>query len=279
MRREFPEADPVHGAQRVEHGIEHDLRHAHAFEILNDRGVQGRRTEVLDDGALHRIAFGRMAVVCAQVHRLGMGIAREVEVARAVHVRADERCSPVDTVCGEIPVEPLEVPMAVHCGEHGLVAAEQRRTPFEQPRQLMLFDEHDPHIGVAGVFLRVVDVDGHQMAVLAILRNIRAVLGADRLDVLTPAIDEVHIAPSVLLQEHAELYAHATCADYRIPHSSPILCVPSEGPARSGRPRQLTMYGTCGGDITAWLYEELIQCGSPEAAQALTTTQQNGRVQ
>ena len=37
--------------------------------------------------------------------------------------------------------------------------------------------------------------------------------------------------------------------------------------------------GTCGGDITAWLYEELIQCGRPEAAQALTTTQQNGRVQ
>jgi len=29
------------------------------------------------------------------------------------------------------------------------------------------------------------------------------------------------------------------------------------------------MYGTCGGDITAWLYEELIQCGRPEAAQAL----------
>ena len=59
MRVEFAKADLVHGAQRVEHGVEHDFRHAHADEVLHDGRVQRGCLEVFKQhlfGRLHPLA-------------------------------------------------------------------------------------------------------------------------------------------------------------------------------------------------------------------------------
>ena len=230
VRVEFAESDLVHRAQRVEHGVEHDLGHAHADEVVHDGGVQGGRGEIVEQFLLSGFHLvGRLVRVGAQVHGLGVRAAGEVEIAGTVHVGADQRGAAVDAVLGEVFVEFFEVSVAVHRGEHDLSVVEQMRAALEHAVELHLLDEYDPRVRPAGVFLRIVDVDRHEMTVLAILGDVGAALLANLLDVRFPGIDEIDILVGELLQQHAILDAHSTCTNHRVLHiHAPSLLCPDE---------------------------------------------------
>ena len=256
MRVELSESDLVHGAQRVEHGVEHDLRHAHADEVVHDGGVQRGGFEILEQflfrcghGVGHGVGVG------AQVHGLGVRATGEVEVARPVHVGADQRGAAVDAVFGEVCVELFEMPVAVHGGEYDLLVVEQVGATLEHAVELHLLDEYDPHIRLAGVFLRIVHVDRHQVAVFAVLGHVGAALFADLLDVRLPGVDEVDVLVREFLQQHAVLDAHAASANHRILHVpcllSPVVFVVFK--------RIPTRYREISLSMPAWLYALLME--------------------
>ena len=201
MRMKFAEADLVHGTQRVQHRVEYDFRHAHADEVVHDGWVECGRCEILVQRLLvfaHLVSH--IIRVGTQVHGLGMCPAGEVEIAGAVHVGTDQCGAAVDAVFGEVFVELFEVSIAVHGGEHNLLLVEQVGATLEHAVKLHLLEEHDPHIWLAGVFLRVVHVNRHEMAVFTILRHVGAALLANLLDVWLPRIDEIDILVREFLQ-------------------------------------------------------------------------------
>ena len=148
-----------------------------------------------------------------------MGAAGEVEVARAIYVGADQCRAAVDAVFGEVFVEFFEMAVPVHRGEHDLAVVEQVGATPKHGVELHLLDEYDPHVRLAGVFLRIVDVDRHQMTVFAILRHIGAALFANLLDVRLPRIDEINVLMRELLQQNTILNAHSASANHRVLHA------------------------------------------------------------
>ena len=190
MRMEFTEANLIHGTQRVQHRVEYDFRHAHADEVVHDGRVECGRCEILVQRLLvfaHLVSH--IIRVGTQVHGLGMCPAGEVEIAGAVHVGTDQCGAAVNAIFGEVFVELFEVSIAVHGGEHNLLLVEQVGAALEYAVKLHLLEEHDPHIWLAGVFLRVVHVNRHEMAVFTILRHVGAALLANLLDVRLPRIN------------------------------------------------------------------------------------------
>ena len=179
-----------------------------------------------------------------------MRAAGEVEIAWTVYECADQGGAAVDTILGEVFVEFFEMAVAVHSGEHDLAVVEQVGAALEYAVELHLLDEHDPHVGVAGVFLGVVDVDRHQMTVLSVLGDIGAALLANLLDVRSPRVDEVDVLVGELLQQHTVLDAHATRTDHRVLHSPYLLSPVFPWFFK----RILTRYRRNTGSAPAWLY-------------------------
>ena len=254
---EFAEADLVHGTQRVQHRVEYDFRHAHADEVVHDGRVECGRCEILVQRLLvftHLV--NHIIRVGTQVHGLGMCPAGEVEIAGAVHVGTDQCGAAVNAIFGEVFVELFEVSIAVHGGEHNLLFVEQVGAALEYAVKLHLLEEHDPHIWLAGVFLRVVHVNRHEMAVFTILRHVGAALLANLLDVRLPRIDKVDVFMREFLQQHAVLDAHAASANHRILHVpcllSPVVFVVFK--------RIPTRYRETSLSMPAWLYAILIGC-------------------
>ncbi len=212
--------DLVHRAQRVEYGIEHDFRHTHADEVVHDGGVQRGCLEIFEQLLLHyRHLVGHGVSVRAQVHGLGMRAAGEVEVARSVHIGANQRSSTVDTILGEVFIELLEVSVAVHRREHYLLVIEQMGAALEDAIELHLLQEHNPHVRLTGVFLRIVDIDRYEVSVVAILGDIGASLFTNLFNVRLPGIDEVNVLVREFLQQHTILDAHSTCTNHCVLHS------------------------------------------------------------
>ena len=257
MRMEFAEADLVHGTQRVQHRVEYDFRHAHADEVVDDGRVECGRCEILVQRLLvfaHLV--GHVIRVGAQVHGLGMCSAGEVEIAGAVHVGTDQCGAAVNAVFGEVFVELFEVSIAVHGGEHNLLLVEQVGAALEHAVKLHLLEEHDPHVRLADILLRVVHVDRYEMAVFTILRHVGTALLADLLDIRLPRIDEINILVCEFLQQHTVLDAHAASANHRILHVpcllSPVVFVVFK--------RIPTRYRETSLSMPAWLYALLIGC-------------------
>ena len=248
MRVEFAESDLIHRAQGVEYRIEHDLRHTHADEVVHDGRVERRGLEVLVQFLFDRPG---LLVVGAHVHGLGVGATGEVEITRPVHVCADQCRATVDAVLGEVFVELLEMPVAVHRGEHDLMILEQVGATLEHAVELHLLEEHDPHVRFAVVFLRVVHVDRHQMAVLTVLGDVGAALFADLLDVRLPSVDEVDVLVRELLQQNTILDTHSACADHRVFHGC---LLPPFVLRLVLRPPIVITYPRFDVDGTAWLY-------------------------
>ena len=148
--------------------------------------------------------------------------AGEVEIAGAVHVGTDQCGAAVNAVFGEVFVELFEVSIAVHGGEHNLLLVEQVGAALEHAVKLHLLEEHDPHVWLADVFLRVVHVDRHKMAVFTILRHVGATLLADLLDIRLPRIDEIDILVREFLQQHTVLDTHSACTDHCVLHTLPL---------------------------------------------------------
>ena len=219
MRMEFAETNLVHGTQRVQHRVEYDFRHAHADEVVHDGRVERGRCEILVQRLLvfaHLVSH--IIRVGTQVHGLGMYSAGEVEIAGAVHVGTDQCGAAVNAVCGEVFVELFEVSIAVHGGEHDLLLIEQMGAALEHAVKLHLLEEHDPHVRLAGVFLRIVHVDRHEMAVFTVLRHVGTALLADLLDIRLPCIDEVDVFVREFLQQRTVLDAHSAGTDHCVLH-------------------------------------------------------------
>ena len=219
------------------------------FEKLNEYFVKDR-------------IYGGTALIGAYVYGPGdfnfTGGARatgEVEVARPVHVGADQRGAAVDAVFDEVFVELFEMPVAVHGGEHDLLVVEQVGAALEHAVELHLLQEYDPHIRLAGVFLRIVHVDRHQVAVFAVLGHVGTTLFADLLDVRLPGVDEIDVLVREFLQQHAVLDAHAASANHRILHVpcllSPVVFVVFK--------RIPTRYRETSLSMPAWLYALLME--------------------
>ena len=226
MRMEFAEADLVHGTQRVQHRVEYDFRHAHADEVVHDGRVERGRCEILVQRLLvfaHLVSH--IIRVGTQIHGLGMCSAGEVEIAGAVHVGTDQCGAAVNAVFGEVFVELFEVSIAVHGGEHNLLLVEQVGAALEHAVKLHLLEEHDPHVRLADILLRVVHVDRYEMAVFTILRHVGTALLADLLDIRLPRIDEINILVCEFLQQHTVLDAHSACTDHCVFHTTPLSLV------------------------------------------------------
>ena len=128
---------------------------------------------------------------------------------------------------------------------------EQVGATLEHAVELHLLEEHDPHVRFAVVFLRVVHVDRHQMAVLTVLGDVGAALFADLLDVRLPSVDEVDVLVRELLQQNTILDTHSACADHRVFHGC---LLPPFVLRLVLRPPIVITYPRFDVDGTAWLY-------------------------
>lgn len=89
MRNELAHGDLVHCAQRVDNGIENDLRQAGATEVLRDLRVEAGFVELRDRLLLD---VGDLFGHCADVHRAGVELADEIDVTRSVEDGRQLRC-------------------------------------------------------------------------------------------------------------------------------------------------------------------------------------------
>ena len=209
---ELAHLDLVHRAERVHDGVEDDLRHAGALEVVAVGRVEVRGLEVVEHLLLDE---GLLAGHRDQAHSAGSWLPDEVDVRGAVHDRRDHGGASVDVLVLEVLLEHLEVAPAVHGAEDHLVVLEEPRlrASLEHVCELHLLEHDDPDVGVALVLLGGVDVDGDHMTVLVVAAHRDAASRLRRVDVWLPAVDEVDLLARELLQKDAVAIAHCPCPE------------------------------------------------------------------
>ena len=213
--REVTHRHVEHRAQRVDHGVEHDLRHEGAHEVLLEHGVEVRGLEVCEDGAGHVI--GPLGEV-DHVHLPGAGSADEVNVTGAVEDGGDHGGPPDDVFVGEVLLKLLDVAHAVHRGEHVLLGPEEVCAAGQDVLGLHLLEEDDPHVGVARVVLRGRDRDGNEVSSHVVTGHEHPTLFTNGPDIGLPGVDEVDLDVGVLAEEDTVAVSHGSGTDDCVLH-------------------------------------------------------------